>query len=824
MTRFFNCLIVIYFIFTTSIDVYGQSTHIDFSKIEKLKKHLKLTSNQQAQLKIYNEIAEELISTYSVDSVKKYSHKAIEIALAMGNKLEEAVAYKNIAIVSSLNLDHRGYYDIKSDYYGNLLKAISTFSELNDKKNLAICYKYLYQYYLEYHNHELFQEYNQKALSLFSETKDSLGIASCYIDKARVYSIQRKYEVAEHLFKSAKNIIEKQRDTLSLISFYSNYSEFFKLQNAFQKQLEYLQKASVLAGNIQNKKIIAFTYSGYSMALNKNNQSKEAVQYLKIALKYALLFKADMLLSQIYGNLANSYMQLNNYKAAFAYQDSASIHYRLSSAKANREVSAYEKAERQNEAKIRDEEARTTKIIYFVVVLIILLFFLSIIYFQRMHRNRLLNEKIEIIDKQNFELHSINQNLEEIVKERTKDLYQTNVELETEIVKRKNIEIDLIKAKELAEDGNNLKATLLANLSHEFRTPLNGILGMAEILKEELSGSPLLEFATKIGRAGKRLLNTLNSVLTIMELTSEKYYTESNSIHINTYFLSLIESYSSLASSKAITLNFVKLKEDYTIDIDKNIVTQAFLSLLDNAIKYTKKGSITVKILSSKNGNKHELAICISDTGIGIKDEDKELLFKEFKQLSEGYSREFEGLGLGLAVSAKLVEIIGGRISFESQYGVGSTFTIWIPLTLQGEEKNNIKFSEANKKLLDGKMKILLVEDNDLNAEVISRFVSSLGVTDIAEDALSATKLITFKTYDLILMDINLGAGDNGIKLLQEIYKNEAYKDVPSIAITGYAYTRAKSEMLECGFKGYVAKPVTKEDLLKTINEVLNNH
>lgn len=803
-----------------STSIFSQRTHVDFVKLENLKKKLLHVATQIEKARLYNEIAEELISTSSVDSVKKYSAEAIKIAVVQDFKSEEAIAYKNIAVVSSQNMDRRGYFTIKADYYENLNKAISIFLELNDKKNLAQCYKYLGKYYLEYHNHNLFIENNLKAVSLFEETNDSLGIASCYVDKGKVYSIQKKYDIAEHMFKIARTVFEKQRDTISLISLYSNYGYLYKFKNDFETQLYYLEKANELAESIKNIKVIAFAYSDYAEALNNNKKPEKSLQYSKKALAYAQLLKADILLTQICKNIAVSNLRLGNYKEAFAYQDSSFAHFRLNSRKTNQEIAEFEKNERELEAKRRDEEAKVSKIIYLTIILIILLVLLSVIYFQRLHRNRLLNEKIQIINNQNAELQSINHKLEDLVQERTNDLYKKNEELEKEIFKRKNTELDLIRAKELAEEGNNLKSTLLANISHEFRTPLNGILGFVEILNEELAGSQLHEFAIKIGRSGKRLLNTLNSVLTIMELTSDNYFAESNSVHVNSYILSLMDNYSTIATAKAIKLNFEKWDEDRTICVDKNILTRSFLCILDNAIKYTRKGSVTVRVYNSKNGAKDELAISVTDTGIGIRNEDKTLLFREFKQLSEGYSREFEGLGLGLAVSEKLVNVIGGRITFESKYESGSTFTVWVPLVIEEEKQFTDSHNLHIKKISDGSLNILIVEDNDLNAEVVSRFVSSLGKSDVAEDAQSALKLVAIKKYDLILMDINLGSGDNGIKLLQEIQKVEAYKDVPSIALTGYAYTRTKSEMIGYGFKGYIAKPVEKEDLLKLIYEV----
>lgn len=397
-----------------------------------------------------------------------------------------------------------------------------------------------------------------------------------------------------------------------------------------------------------------------------------------------------------------------------------------------------------------------------------------------------------------------------------------------DITERKRMEEELIKSKEDAEIANKLKSTLLANMSHEFRTPLNGILGFTKILRDELAGSVLTEMTEKIEKSGRRLLNTLNSILTVMELENDEYYLTKTYIDLRNFCETIRNDFQEDALDKNLGLRLELDQSIYIIETDQNVLSKIVGYLVNNAIKYTNEGEVVIKTTKcTDESGINEIRILVIDTGIGIKKEDQKVIFKEFKQVSEGFSRNFEGSGLGLTLAQKMAHLIDAEIIVESALGKGSAFSIVLPqretgiLKLPQEKEELVDFTtnksiETDKPLHD----ILIVEDNSLNAELVQRYLSRIGTVDIARDGVTAINMAELKQYELLLIDINLGQSMNGIEVLCEIKKNENYKDVPSIALTGYASSASKREFLSRGFNDYLAKPFDKKDLLNSINKL----
>jgi PAS domain S-box-containing protein len=397
---------------------------------------------------------------------------------------------------------------------------------------------------------------------------------------------------------------------------------------------------------------------------------------------------------------------------------------------------------------------------------------------------------------------------------------------------RKNLEAELIRSKVDAEEANNLKSSLLANMSHELRTPLNGILGFAQLLRDELAEPDQVNMLGKITRSGKRLMNTLNSVLMLTELENNNYLITKNEVDLGFFCHQIKTLYNNLALEKKLNL-IVDIKTDNCIiETDENLLTKIISNLVENAIKYTTQGSITLELseLTRKNSQQRFAMINVIDTGIGIKRENQDIIFREFKQLSEGFRRDFEGLGLGLSLSKKMANLIGAEILVESAIGVGSIFTLTIPLEEQPsipivykkEFETPIKQTEESISNSNEFKKILLVEDNPLNIEVVQRFLSKNYEVNSARDGDSAIEMFTQNEYALFMIDINLGQGIDGIQVLKEIRKIDKYNHAPVIALTGYASDSNRRDFLQQGFTHYLAKPFEKKELLKIINGIFN--
>lgn len=254
------------------------------------------------------------------------------------------------------------------------------------------------------------------------------------------------------------------------------------------------------------------------------------------------------------------------------------------------------------------------------------------------------------------------------------------VAIKEDISQKKEMERMLIEAKEKAEEMNRLKSNFLANMSHELRTPMIGILGYSELLQNELKENPeLFELASVINRGGNRLMETLNQILDLSRIESGNHETCIELVNIKALIDESVRLFEEMAKQKNLFLGSKFLFEDIKIQTDPRLLTLAINNLLNNAIKFTKSGSVTIGVKPDKMHDKDYIIIRVNDTGIGIPRDKQKIIFDEFRQASEGYSRSFEGTGLGLSLTKKAIEILGGIITVDSQPGVGSTFTIKLP-------------------------------------------------------------------------------------------------------------------------------------------------
>ncbi|MEG8945615.1 PAS domain S-box protein [Rosettibacter firmus] len=403
--------------------------------------------------------------------------------------------------------------------------------------------------------------------------------------------------------------------------------------------------------------------------------------------------------------------------------------------------------------------------------------------------------------------------------------------IKEDITEKKEMEFELKRALDSSEEANRLKSTLLSNMSHELRTPLTGIIGFASLLRDELTNIEHIDIVDKILKSGKRLLITLNSILNLSEIESGTFPINITEFSIPSYTKYFLTNYDKTAAEKSLSFSIEVLDEDICAVGDENLYKQILLHIVDNAIKFTQKGSVKVVVTSSyDSSNQLKAIVKIIDTGIGIAKQDQSKIFREFRQLSEGIRRNFEGSGLGLAVAKKMAKLMNGDITVESELGKGSTFSIILPgIKSTSENKNRksskIKIPTQNKtREIKGnnKLYVLSIEDNLLNAELVSLFLKDICEVDSAFNYEQAIEKIKNKKYEAILVDINLGNGPSGIDFAKEIKKYNEYKNTPLIAITGYALLRDEKKLLNEGFDYYLAKPYDKEDLIDIILSIIS--
>ncbi len=248
-----------------------------------------------------------------------------------------------------------------------------------------------------------------------------------------------------------------------------------------------------------------------------------------------------------------------------------------------------------------------------------------------------------------------------------------------DVTQRKHYEESLIKAKEEAEDLNRLKSSFLLNMSHELRTPMIGILGFAEVLAEKEGDQETRELSEHIYSSAKRLMNTINNILEYSKIESGNFAMSKGSFDLVEAIADVCKQYEPQLAHKNLFLNYFSGLESYECYSDREIFLIVLGHLLQNAIKFTNQGGITISCLSAIEDTEHFLVLKVNDTGVGIHEDDLDLIFKEFRQASEGIGRYFEGTGLGLTIAKAYIEKMGGTIQVQSSLGQGSSFIVRIP-------------------------------------------------------------------------------------------------------------------------------------------------
>lgn len=390
-----------------------------------------------------------------------------------------------------------------------------------------------------------------------------------------------------------------------------------------------------------------------------------------------------------------------------------------------------------------------------------------------------------------------------------------------DITKKKNIQEKLIEATNKAELANKTKSRFLANMSHEIRTPMNAIIGLSELMLDTELNEKQKEIISKVNTSSKILLGTINDILDYSKIEAGKLELEQKKLNLTDIIIHLNAVFSENIIKKELKLYINKGSQlPNTIIGDELRVSQVLTNLLSNAIKFTHHGSVTLNIELKEKISQREAVISFSveDTGIGMDDEEQKRLFTPFTQADSSTTRKYGGTGLGLSISKKIIEAMGSILSVESKKNIGSKFSFELDVEVISWEQQNIKKAEdAEEKLNFSGIKVLLVEDNEINQEVASLMLERVGIeVDIANNGKEAVnKYFANKNrYHLILMDLQMPSmsGYEATKIIRE-----HDKAIAIIALSAAAMVEDKKKAIDFGMNAHLGKPIDMNELYAVI-------
>jgi CheY-like chemotaxis protein/nitrogen-specific signal transduction histidine kinase len=392
-----------------------------------------------------------------------------------------------------------------------------------------------------------------------------------------------------------------------------------------------------------------------------------------------------------------------------------------------------------------------------------------------------------------------------------------------ELEAHRKLEAELIKAKDAAKEVAETKTAFLANISHELRTPMNAVIGYTSLLLDENLSSENKECIEGIRDGCEAMMALINDILDFSKTNKENVELEQRPFSLKRCIEESLDMVTVQAEQKGLNMSYtISYDTPDTIIGDPGLIRRILVNLLSNAVKFTDKGNISVSFFSNAlEGNKHLITFKVKDTGIGIPQDKMDSLFKPFTQLEQTINRKLDGVGLGLAISKKLVELMGGEIWAESVPGQGTTFYFTIHAEvfqdrfLDPREKSKYATIQGLSELRS--LRILVAEDIPSNQKVIVEMLKRLGYRpDSVANGKEVLQALQIRPYDLVFMDVRMPEMD-GITATRMIRKLQPEKGPRIVAITAYALDGDREKCLDAGMDDYISKPVQMVELVEVL-------
>ncbi|UTF51853.1 ATP-binding protein [Desulfomicrobium sp. ZS1] len=386
---------------------------------------------------------------------------------------------------------------------------------------------------------------------------------------------------------------------------------------------------------------------------------------------------------------------------------------------------------------------------------------------------------------------------------------------------------ELQSAKEAAVKADNVKSEFLANMSHEIRTPLNGIMGMLQLLENAVHDQEHREFCSLALQATTRLTRLLSDIIDVSRIEAGMMVIQKDPFELKNIVKDTVDLYIPLAMQAGIGLEF-HIDSDIPTQLlgDSFRLQQVLANLIGNALKFTTHGRIRLEVclLSSRTDDQARIFFCVSDTGCGIPEDSLVKLFHPFSQIAQGYTRNYQGAGLGLTICKNLVKLMGGTMSVESDVGVGTSFQFCVTFA-HGGRRTSINTIGETGFINNISMRILLAEDDEVTQFVIRKLLERLGHTVVSVcNGKEVLDIIDASDFDCILMDIQMPIMD-GVEATSRIrnLKKDEKALIPIIALTSYAMVGDREKFLSAGMDAYISKPVQFADLEVALANVCGN-
>lgn len=693
----------------------------------------------------------------------------------------------------------------------NIHCALNIYEKSKNLKKQSECLLEIGQIFFETKDYSLSQNNFHKALIINKDLNDLKGLAFAYRKVANTQLYQNHRDSAQINYKISLNLQKKIGNKNGIASCYLNLGLMNAQESNYHKAENYYNQALSIYKNTESHSGLASTYNNLGALYLSRKQYNKAVGYFKNSIQICSTYQKNRLLAENYKNLSNLYVKKEDYKKALSsHKKYCILNQTIFNSKIKNQIDwiqmQYQRS--QDEAKIQklsNEQSikkAQLKRQYLLTTFLFLLFVLTCssafliyqMYIQKKKNNKKLQQEIEERKKAEYELSQYQKNLESIIQIRTQEL---------------------VRAKNKAEESDQLKTAFLANMSHEIRTPMNAIIGFTKLLSLNSLPSKQQNYISLIHENGDLLLTLVNDILDISKIESRQLELKKQKVYLFPLcyeILSTFEHQRELDGKNQINFSINIPQKIQTINIytDPFRLKQVLINLVKNAYKFTHKGSIEIgyKLKSS------HVIISVKDTGIGIPKKEQKIIFDRFRQASN-VDVQYRGTGLGLTISKKLIEMMGGKIWIDSDLNQGSTFFVEIPIQEFPPSKTPGLVRNRPTANLLGKT-ILIAEDSEPNFLYIKEVLKKTQAKIIW--AIDGNQTLEYfrneHDLNLILMDIQMPHMD-GYNTTREIRKTDTR--LPIIAQSAYAMKKEKEKSLKAGCDAFITKPYSEEELIDII-------